>query len=730
MSHPLQQLLPHLSPRLRAALSTAAHLARDLAHASIRLEHLFLALLPPPASDLATLLGPDTVALEADLHRALATLPGGDQALPDVDPILGQALATAWEHQPGAREDTWLRSGHLLAALVRYPALRDAAGPGFARLEHWTLQRLAERQAATRDCPGEALPAVSATAEALVPFTLDLTALAREGRLDPVLGREREIQQLVDILLRRRQNNPILVGDPGVGKTAVVEGLAQRIARGEVPSALQGAVLRTLDLGLLTAGASVSGTFEARLKGLLEAVRTSPVPVILFIDEAHTLVGAGAAPGQSDAANLLKPALARGELRTIAATTWREYRRHFEKDPALARRFQRVEVEEPGEVTALTMVQGMASVLEAHHGIRILPEVLEAAVHLSARLLPDRLLPDKALCTLDTACARVARRGTDPEGPRELGVRPLVEVLSDWTGLPADHIAQEESLQMARLEADLGERIAGQPEALARLARHLRAAQAGLVSPERPRGAFLLAGPAGVGKTATAQALADLLQGGARHLVTLDLGTFQEGHTVSTLKGAPPGYVGFGEGGVLTETVRRRPHAILLLERVDRAHPDILALFTHILDQGRLEDAEGRVVDFRQTLLLFTLRTPEGMIPDSPLPESLLPLGFQERLHLLPFRPLDAQARRRVIQQEMEGLSARLEDSHRIQLQWEPSLLEHLAAEPTATPRLDQSLLEALMDPLSPSLLAPPAPGSVRNLRLRVRKGRIQVQSA
>ncbi|GAA0598297.1 type VI secretion system ATPase TssH [Caenispirillum bisanense] len=544
--------------------------------------------------------------------------------------------------------------------------------------------------------------------EALDRFTVDLTAQARAGKLDPVTGRESEIRQLIDVMMRRRQNNPILVGAPGVGKTAVVEGLALRIAEDRVPPPLKGMVVRMLDLGLLQAGAGVKGEFEERLRKLMAEVAAQPMPVVVFIDEAHTMIGAGGAAGQNDAANLLKPALARGEFRTIAATTWSEFKRYFEKDPALARRFQAIAVDEPDQPTACAMLRGLVGKLESHHKVRVLSGAVSAAVALSARYMPARQLPDKAVSVLDTACARVAiGRGVtpaqierldhdlallaaerahlerEPGAPAEVQARlaaiaarvaeteaeraaledrrareqalldrldaavaeggdaaavpalraelaavqgddPLVpwcvdevavaQVISEWTGIPAGALSRDMAATVGGLEDRLRERVIGQDQALAVLSNAIRAYHAGLAEPGRPVGVFLLCGPSGVGKTETAHALADILYGGSASLITINMSEYQEAHSVATLRGSPPGYVGYGQGGVLTEAVRRRPYSVVLLDEVEKAHPDVLDLFYQVFDKGVMEDGEGVAVDFRHTVILLTSNVAEDVL--------------------------------------------------------------------------------------------------------------------
>ncbi|MDF1504621.1 type VI secretion system ATPase TssH [Roseisolibacter sp. H3M3-2] len=680
-------------------------------------------------------------------------------------------------------------------------------------------------------------------------FTLDLTARARAGKIDPVLGRDFEVRQVVDILTRRRQNNPILVGEAGVGKTAVVEGFARRIVEGDVPEPLRNVTLRTLDLALLQAGAGVKGEFENRLKGLIEEVKNSPTPIILFIDEAHTMIGAGGAAGQNDAANLLKPALARGELRTIAATTWAEYKKFFEKDPALSRRFQLVKVEEPGEDQCLVMLRGVVPALEAHHGVRITDDGLDAAVRLSHRYLPDRQLPDKAVSVLDTACARLAlgqqatpasleaaRRELDDLAVQErvlgreatLGVdhrerlgaiaarraaleatlaglsdrwtqesalvarirelrgqiehahaaegapgddlpalraelagrqaelqalqgeTPLMrvevdasivgEVISGWTGVPVGKMLRDQLGMILALERHLGERIIGQDHALEILSKRVRTTAAKIEDPNKPKGVFMLVGPSGVGKTETALALGDLLYGGEQNLVTINMSEFQEAHTVSTLKGSPPGYVGYGEGGVLTEAVRRRPYSVVLLDEVEKAHPDVLELFFQVFDKGVMEDGEGRQIDFRNSVILLTTNAGTDTImkltadPETaPIPEALVAAlkpeldavfkpAFLGRMVLIPYYPVRDENLKQIIRLKLGKIARRLQETHRVTLGYGDPFVDAVAARCTEVEsgarNVDNILSNTMLPEISRLLLEAIAggtlPGAVR----------------
>jgi type VI secretion system protein VasG len=655
--------------------------------------------------------------------------------------------------------------------------------------------------------------------EALKKFTVDLTAQAREGKMDPIVGRDDEIRQVVDILMRRRQNNPILVGEAGVGKTAVVEGFAQRIARGDVPPSLKDVELRSLDVGLLQAGASMKGEFEQRLRSVIDEVQGSPKPIILFIDETHTLVGAGGAAGTGDAANLLKPALARGTLRTIGATTFAEYKKHIEKDPALTRRFQTIQVDEPDEAKAILMMRGVASTMEKHHKVQILDEALEAAVKLSHRYIPARQLPDKSVSLLDTACARVAvslhatpaevddcrkriealetelaiigrekaigidigkreseaaellagerlrlagldarwaeekglvdqlldlraqlRAGIQPvegtgskleadaaaeaaaeglsDGDRLAnaeserlallaqlnavqdkltllqGETPLIlptvdyqavaAVVGDWTGIPVGRMARNEMETILKIADSLGQRVIGQDHAMEMIAKRIQTSRAGLDNPNKPIGVFMLAGTSGVGKTETALALAEALYGGEQNLITVNMSEYQEAHTVSTLKGAPPGYVGYGEGGVLTEAVRRKPYSVVLLDEVEKAHPDVHEMFFQVFDKGFMEDGEGRFIDFKNTLILLTTNAgtdliaglckdpelmpdPEGMA--KALREPLLkifPPALLGRLVAIPYYPLSDEMLAKIVVLQLNRIKKRVEARYKI----------------------------------------------------------------
>ncbi|WP_354686760.1 type VI secretion system ATPase TssH [Cupriavidus necator] len=857
MAIPLKTLIAKLNATSRQAAERAASLCMARGNYEVDLEHLFLALLENPRSDFAVAVrasGIDTSALQRDLEGEIARFKTGNTRTPAFSPYLPKLFEHAWLIASLDSQITRIRSGHLLLALLTEPALAPLAVRGSHRFSEFDADRLKhdfdrltagseEREQAVDIADGTAsgTEQVGAAAPALTPtpaldqFTVDLTQSAREGRIDPVIGRDAEIRQAIDILMRRRQNNPILTGEAGVGKTAVVEGLAQRIAAGDVPPPLQGVTVRTLDMGLLQAGASVKGEFENRLKNVIEEVRKSPQPIILFIDEAHTIIGAGGQAGQNDAANLLKPALARGELRTIAATTWSEYKKYFEKDAALARRFQVVKVEEPSETLAAAMLRGMVPLMERHFGVRVLDEAITEAVRLSHRYISGRQLPDKAVSVLDTACAKVAlgqnatpgaieddrkalerldvelsalqreqRAGAahaqrlaaleaqraeleqrvaeadarlekeralvarihalrtareqgsdaaiDAEAvqpamaaaansdvmalprkagrqsasaaapvPDELdtllaelralqGEAPMVplqvdghvvsEIVSAWTGIPLGRMVKDELRTVLNLKPLLGARVIGQEHALDAIAQRVRTATANLEDPNKPRGVFLFAGPSGVGKTETALALADILYGGERKLITINMSEYQEAHSVSGLKGSPPGYVGYGEGGVLTEAVRRNPYSVVLLDEIEKAHPDVLEMFFQVFDKGEMDDAEGRPIDFRNTIIILTSNVGSSAImqaclnksaeelPDADmLAEMLRPTlykafkpAFLGRTKVVPYYPISDDVLVEIITLKLGRIRDRVAANHKAEFQWDNALIEAVLA--------------------------------------------------
>ncbi|AJG21848.1 type VI secretion system ATPase TssH [Cupriavidus basilensis] len=823
----LSAFLRRLNDHCARALADAASLCETRAHRDIEVEHWLIKLLELGDGDLLAILRRyelDVDGIWNGLLAAIDRLPHDLRGKPGLSQRLGQWLEAAWMRAsleaatPG--ESTSIRSAHLLAALTETPHLLRAPGAWpllsvsavqIERLMH-ELDKISTEAAArgageparpdcaplssvpvtpaapapTRSMPGQA------DASALARFTTDVTQKARDGKIDPVFGRDVEIRQMVDILARRRKNNPILVGEPGVGKTALVEGLALNIAQGNVPAVIQNVSVLTLDLGLLQAGAGVKGEFEQRLKNVIEAVQQSPTPVLLFIDEAHTLIGAGNTAGGADAANLLKPALARGELRTIAATTWSEYKQYFERDAALERRFQMVKVDEPDDDGACLMLRGLKERYAQHHGVHITDAAVAAAVRLSRRYLSGRQLPDKAVDLLDTAAARVrmsleatpvaissreaqraalevertallhdqgaidarlaalaieleqferafaeqkgaaetlialrarwqsaadesARQDLTPsiQAAHEMLTRhgqaalihaevdetAIAQVIADWTGVPVDSLLSSELATLLALEARLGHIVVGQDEALAALSKSLRAAKAGLKSEEAPLGVFLLVGPSGVGKTETARALADLMFGGERSLVTINLSEYQEAHTVSQLKGSPPGYVGYGEGGVLTEAVRQRPYSVILLDEVEKAHRDVLNLFYQVFDRGFMRDGEGRVIDFRNTVILMTSNlgseqilaatdaavTAGAELATGTLMEAIRPMlidHFQPallaRFQTIVYRPLSAHAMAMIVRMKLGKVAERIARRFGVPLRCGDTLVDEL----------------------------------------------------
>jgi type VI secretion system protein VasG len=774
----------------------------------VELIHLMHQLLNEQDSDLHRIIqhfSLDPSKLSTHLQRSLDLLPRGSSSISGFSQPLREAVEQGWVYGSLMYKQGKVRTGHLVVGLLKSPSLSShflALSDEFRKInaEQITDEFTKIVTGSTEDgmtetvgagaAPGEASGAVQADGKAgssLAQFAVDLTQRARDGEIDPILGRDEEIRQIVDILMRRRQNNPILTGEAGVGKTAVVEGFALRIASGDVPPALKEVSLLSLDLGLLQAGASMKGEFEDRLKKVIEEVQSSPKPIILFIDEAHTLIGAGGQAGQNDAANLLKPALARGTLRTIAATTWAEYKKYFEKDPALTRRFQVIKVEEPDEEKAVRMIRGLAPVLEKHHKVPVLDSALEAAARLSGRYIPSRQLPDKAVSLIDTACARVAisqhatpaeiedcsrlidvlkteieilekegaigvdhtKRKTDvasrvaTEEERltglterwqkekslvqkllaarletqkaEAGAKPallaqcleiekdlatmqgetplvfphvdeqaVAAVISDWTGIPAGRMVKNEIEQTLKLADILERRVIGQRHALETIARRVQTSRARLDNPNRPIGVFMLAGPSGTGKTETALTLAETLFGDESSLISINMSEFQESHTVSTLKGAPPGYVGYGEGGKLTEAVRRRPYSVVLLDEVEKAHPDVHEIFFQVFDKGWMEDGEGRFIDFKNTLIILTsnaaqdvvtslCKDPE-LIPDAEALEKAMrtpltkvfPDALLNRLVVVPYYPISQQMLRTIITLNLRKVEKRVKENHGI----------------------------------------------------------------
>lgn len=820
----LASLIGRLNPDSRRALERAAQRCLQRGHHFVEIEHLLLELLDIEGGDLAFLLprfGLERDALTAEINKALDLFKAGSTRTPALSSHTLGLLEDAVVQASVLGLDS-IRSGLLLLALVdrdeRRSLLLNSASSLLripkealrANLLEWTEN---SREHVGPRAVSSANPAARQDS-VLDQYTQDLTADAHAGRIDPIVGRDGEIRQCIDILLRRRQNNPILVGAPGVGKTAVVEGLALRIAAGDVPPSLQEVSLRVLDLGLLQAGAGVKGEFEQRLKGVIDAVRSADKPIILFIDEAHTLIGAGGAEGGSDAANLLKPALARGELRTLAATTWLEYKKYFEKDPALARRFQLVQVEEPDEITAVEMLRGVAAKLEQHHGVQVLDAAIHEAVKLSHRYISGRQLPDKAISVLDTACARVALgqhdvpppleslrhrqqslqeeverlrreqatgldhreritllesesksnvqairelqtrwgeervavrelldtrrellalseradsekpdeatdsridhlaaellrleagldaiRQDDPLVPEQVDTKTVAAVIAGWTGIPVGKMLADEAHAVRTLGTRMGQRVMGQSTALNTIAQRLQAYRAGLTDPQKPVGVFLLVGPTGVGKTETAYALADALYGGERNLISINLSEYQEAHTVSQLKGAPPGYVGYGSGGVLTEAVRRKPYSVVLLDEIEKAHPDVLEAFYNVFDKGLMEDGTGLVVDFKNTVMLATsnvgaelsLDTPVAQIGSEAFNEALHTVllqafrpAFLARMTVVAYRPLDEATLEGIVLAKLEKLRGRYKAATGKQFEFDSGIVKAVLAKCSA----------------------------------------------
>ncbi len=869
------KLVDKLTPTARAGLEAAVAYCSARTHYNVEIEHWLLKLMDSVDIDLTRLLRyyeVKTEDLRQSLHNQLDRVKSGSSRSPGFSSDLIHLMEQAWNEASLHLDARQIGSGHLLFGLLEEGRRNVPAELARVRIE--VLRREyrdiveggSESGSEVRGEGGAARAEeapeedVDESAGPLVRFSIDLTAAARAGKLEHAIGRESEIRQLVDVLLRRKQNNPLLAGEAGVGKTAIVEGLAMRVAAGEVPDPLKNVVIRTLDLALLQAGAGVRGEFESRLKGVIDEVKKSRVPIILFIDEVHGIVGAGGAAGQGDAANLLKPALARGELRTIGATTWAEYKKYFEKDAALARRFQVIKIDEPDEERCISILRGLAPRLESHHGVVITEEALVEAARSSERYLTERQLPDKAISVLDTACAKTAMsRATEPpqlenlrreivlsetalvrlrqeetygydhrqtrhdlevrlaglrasaaslearwqeevelvrrldeitlaslpdssagdvEAPspngerkhsdpeligklrvdlqRRQGDEPLVRwqvdrctvagVVSDWTGIPLSRVLMSQSGVFLGLEEGLRARIIGQDYAVREIARRLVTARSGLSDPKKPLGVFLLDGPSGVGKTETAYALAELLFGGAHALTCISMSEFKEEHKVSLLVGSPPGYVGYGEGGVLTEAVRRRPFSVVLLDEVEKAHPGVQDVFLQMFDRGILRDGEGRDVDFRNSVIVLTSNAgsaivnglcsdpdtrPDGSALANAVEESHLESGifkapFLGRVNLIPYLPLDESRIRLICRQKLDAVARRLHDVHRASLVYDDSVLSALASRCASSP-LGARLLDRLIDlevatPLSKALLSIPDPTSAPptfNLSLR-----------
>jgi type VI secretion system protein VasG len=831
MSLNLKSLIGKLDDATRGALDAAARLCAARTHYDIEIEHYLLEALEHSDNDIAIILkqyGIDKSRLTKELQRSLDTFKRGNARGPQFSVKLMDMLTEAWTIATLDFDANEIRTGHTLLALLSNDELHRLIRDVSKELElipaetlrndffKVTAQSREQHSAAstaaapaTAGGDGAPRPAGSGKTQHLDQYTENLTAKAKAGKIDPVLGRDFEIRQVVDILMRRRQNNPIMTGEAGVGKTAVVEGFALRVSQGDVPPALRNVQVHSLDLALLQAGAGVKGEFENRLKGLINEVKSSPHPIILFIDEAHTMIGAGGQAGQNDAANLLKPALARGELRTIAATTWSEYKKFFEKDAALARRFQVVKVEEPSEEQCATMLRGIISAMEKHHNLRILDQAVTSTVKLTNRYLAGRQLPDKAVSVLDTACARLAlgqttipaavedatRRIDDlkvqkqilerettvgedhaerlqiiedqlaateaslatlteqwkkevdlvtrirtmrealesgaetvkAEGDGKPEVKPTLEalqaleselekvqgenplmhvcvdeqivgeVISAWTGIPLGKMVKDEITSVLELDQQLKRRVIGQDHGLAAIAQRIITSRANLDDPGKPVGVFMLVGPSGVGKTETALALSDLLYGGERNMITINMSEFQEAHTVSSLKGSPPGYVGYGEGGVLTEAVRRRPYSVVLLDEVEKAHPDVLELFYQVFDKGNMEDGEGRSINFKNCIIILTsnaatdtlakLTADKETMPDAdgllaaikPELNKIFKPAFLGRMMIIPYFPVRDEALKQIIRLKLGKIQRRIQETHKIALSYDNAVLEEVA---------------------------------------------------
>ena len=854
----LKSLIGKLNDICRNALEQAAGLCLSQTHYEVDIEHFLLKLLDVQNADLHKILRHfeiNETRFRSDLTRTMEGFKTGNARNPALSPRIPKMIQDAWLIASVDFQASRVRSGHIILGLLsddEMARMMTASSETFKKISVETLAKnlrdltagsVEDKEAGSsrQSSSGPDKGASPVGTKALDQYTINLTDKARKGEIDPVLGRDFEIRQMADILIRRRQNNPILTGEAGVGKTAVVEGFALKIVEGDVPPPLRGVEIRTLDLGLLQAGAGIKGEFENRLKSVIDEVKSSPVPIIIFIDEAHTLIGAGGAAGSGDAANMLKPALARGELRTIAATTWAEYKKYFEKDAALARRFQVVKVEEPDEVKATMMMRAVAPFLEKHHQVMISDEAICDSVRLSHRYLPARQLPDKSVSVLDTACARVAiglstcppeiddltRRtgqidretrilereaviGTDHgermatlaaekeaaqatletlnarwRSEKEIAVRiiesrkqiqelhaanpsdeklaelkdelkksetdlaelqgstPLVqisvnsqtisEVISGWTGIPTGRMLADEITTVLNMANLLGERIIGQDHALAAIAQMVQTAHAGIEDPNKPTAVFMFAGPSGVGKTETALALGELLYGGEENVITINMSEYQEAHTVSSLKGSPPGYVGYGEGGVLTEAVRKRPYSVVLLDEVEKAHPDVMELFFQVFDKGTLEDGEGRRIDFRNTLIILTSNLGTDMIMKVCADEETAPgwqaLGemlrpellkrfkpaFLGRLKIVPYYPITDKIMRLIIKLKLNRIGKRMKENRNIAFIYDEALIDHIAKRCTEVDsgarNADHILTNTLLPEMSREILSRMATG-------------------
>ncbi|MDA7746069.1 type VI secretion system ATPase TssH [Psychromonas sp.] len=834
----LKSLVGKLNETSRNALEGAAGLCLARTHFNVEIEHWLLKLLEVPDSDISAVLEKFDInlgRLQQDLNRELDRIKGGNTRAPALSPAIVDISKNAWMLASVEYGQPIATSAHILTALMLDDSLRQSTSALSGELKKIQPESLREVTRAIVGSTAEsanssmgdtsgtqsAASVVASNSPSLDKFTVNLTEDAKNGKIDPILGRDEEIRQIIDILIRRRQNNPILTGEAGVGKTAVVEGFALRIASGDVPDALKGVCVRSLDLGLLQAGASVKGEFENRLKSVIAEVKASPQPIIMFIDEAHTLIGAGGKEGQGDAANLLKPALARGELRTIAATTWAEYKKYFERDPALTRRFQVVKIEEPSEEKAINMMRAIAGMLQNHHGVRIMDEAIVDSVKLSSRYITSRQLPDKSVSLLDTACARVAlsqsatpasvettRRditqtqttikslqrenatlgnheeiieeliakevtlsellinqeaqweqektlvaeihvlqkqieanfsaenrakineskekdeallsdsalqdvkdklhkliaelaelqGDQPMIQVNVGSQAIAEVVANWTGIPVGKMVSNEIKEIMNLRENLEKRVIGQSHALEAIAECIRTSRAGLTDPRKPVGVFFMVGSSGIGKTETALALADQLYGGEQNITCINMSEFKEEHKVSMLLGSPPGYVGYGEGGVLTEAARRKPHSIILLDEMEKAHPGVQDVFYNLFDKGTIKDGEGRDIDFRNTIIIMTSNAGEEHIraicaqsEELPDPDVLLDNfrpqllnyfkpAFLGRTTVIPYYPLGDENLLKICKINMDRIAKRVKQHYNATFSYDEEVMLHILA--------------------------------------------------
>ena len=830
----LTNLVGKLSPELKQALEASAGAAMNQGVGAIETEHWILQLISQKDAKLMALCESQKLSLDAlvnELTKKISMLPKGNEGQPTLSHSLTELIKDAWMIASVNYGHGEIVSLHLIQALMQ----QNVLGVSTLQLETLSSVSLESLQGLIKKTPiarNSAAPSANGTVDttpagndALSKYTVNLTQQAIDGNIDPISGRNAEVRKAIDILCRKRQNNPIMVGEPGVGKTAVVEGLALRIAADEVPSALQGVQIHSLDLGLLQAGASVKGEFENRLKDVINEVKSSEIPIIVFIDEAHTLIGAGGAAGQNDAANLLKPALARGEFKTIAATTWAEYKKYFEKDPALTRRFQVVTIEEPNAEDAMQMLRGVAASLQAHHGAFIAESAIEAAVNLSIRYLPSRQLPDKAISLLDTASARIAlTQGAKPEVLETLeqtiryqeneksalekedalfsnsaelikeltlsieenqkalaayytrwekeielvdqvksvqqeiteeqeqnavdsnkqkqldtlrteladlqGEEPLVyamvddntiaQVIANWTGIPVGNMMSDEIAKLLTLEDELNTRVIGQDVAKNELAKAIRISRAGLTDNRKPIGVFLMCGPSGVGKTETAMALAEQLYGGSNDLTVINMTEFKEEHKISMLLGSPAGYVGFGEGGVLTEAIRRNPYSVLLLDEMEKAHPGVHDLFYQIFDKGHIKDSEGRTVDFKNTIIIMTSNAADQAICDvcakttdridnDELLEAIRPdlqqyfkPAFLGRTTIVPYYPLNDEELAKITEISLNRIKKKLAEQYQASFTWDADFIQFVVdrnTDPTTGGRAVEQIINRSLMP-------------------------------